>query len=540
MGIRAEETTGSDGTATIAGLAVNRTYEVTEIQAPKGYNRDTTVHKVKLTQANAKQTVTVTVNNVAQQGAIKIVKQDRDTKVKLAGAVFQWKDTSNGYTSRKTTGSDGTATIAGLSVNRTYEVTEIQAPKGYNRDTTVHKVKLTQANAKQTVTVTVNNVAQQGAIKIVKQDRDTKAKLAGAVFQWKDTSNGYTSRKTTGSDGTATIAGLAVNRTYEVTEIQAPKGYNRDTTVHKVKLTQANAKQTVTVTINNVIQKGTIKIVKQDRDTKAKLAGAVFQWKDASNGYTSRKTTGSDGTTTIAGLAVNRTYEVTEIQAPKGYIRDTAVHKVKLTPANANQTVTVTITNKRKTNTNGLLIKKVDNKYKNVGLSGAEFTLYRLDGKVAARGVTNAKGELRFTNLEENWEYNLVETKAPNGYFKNTNKTRISFKNRKNFVWTYTICNTRQISIDFHKYGEVPGGAPVPLKGAVFDLYDSSGKKIATNLVSGKDGLVRWPNVREGIYRLTETRAPKGYLRCHFWFNIQRTGLNTAEYKIFRRDIIGI
>ncbi|MEN2665756.1 MSCRAMM family protein [Listeria aquatica] len=101
MGIRAEETRGSDGTATIAGLAVNRTYEVTEIQAPKGYNRDTMVHKVKLTQANAKQTVTVTVNNVAQQGAIKIVKQDRDTKVKLAGAVFQWKDTSNGYTSRR-------------------------------------------------------------------------------------------------------------------------------------------------------------------------------------------------------------------------------------------------------------------------------------------------------------------------------------------------------------------------------------------------------------------------------------------------------
>ncbi|MEN2665758.1 prealbumin-like fold domain-containing protein [Listeria aquatica] len=101
MGIRAEETRGSDGTATIAGLSVNRTYEVTEIQAPKGYNRDTTVHKVKLTQANANQTVTVTVNNVAQQGAIKIVKQDRDTKVKLAGAVFQWKDTSNGYTSRR-------------------------------------------------------------------------------------------------------------------------------------------------------------------------------------------------------------------------------------------------------------------------------------------------------------------------------------------------------------------------------------------------------------------------------------------------------
>lgn len=44
------------------------------------------------------------LNNKANYGAIKIIKQDVETKVRLAGAVFEWKDTTNGYTQRVTTG----------------------------------------------------------------------------------------------------------------------------------------------------------------------------------------------------------------------------------------------------------------------------------------------------------------------------------------------------------------------------------------------------------------------------------------------------
>ncbi|MCO5448409.1 prealbumin-like fold domain-containing protein, partial [Enterococcus faecalis] len=125
------------------------------------------VHKVTLTSAQANKVVTVTIDNVAQKGAIKIVKQDKDSKKRLTGAEFQWKDIVTGKTGIVTVGIDGTITIPNLSVNRTYEITETKAPTGYVLDKTVHKVTLTTAQANKTVTVTVDNVAQKGAIKIV-------------------------------------------------------------------------------------------------------------------------------------------------------------------------------------------------------------------------------------------------------------------------------------------------------------------------------------------------------------------------------------
>ncbi|HBI1630594.1 TPA: hypothetical protein I0F55_RS15150, partial [Enterococcus faecalis] len=94
-------------------------------------------------------------------------------KKRLAGAEFQWKDTVTGKTGTVTVGTDGTVTIPNLSVNRTYELTETKAPAGYVLDKTVHKVTLTTAQANKIVTVTIDNVAQKGSIKIVKQDKDS-------------------------------------------------------------------------------------------------------------------------------------------------------------------------------------------------------------------------------------------------------------------------------------------------------------------------------------------------------------------------------
>ncbi|EGG54108.1 hypothetical protein HMPREF9520_02323, partial [Enterococcus faecalis TX1467] len=90
---------------------------------------DKTVHKVTLTTAQANKTVTVTVDNVAQKGSIKIVKQDKDSKKRLTGAEFQWKDTVTGKTGTVTVGTDGTITIPNLTVNRTYEIQKRKHPQ---------------------------------------------------------------------------------------------------------------------------------------------------------------------------------------------------------------------------------------------------------------------------------------------------------------------------------------------------------------------------------------------------------------------------
>ncbi|WP_423778142.1 SpaA isopeptide-forming pilin-related protein [Enterococcus faecalis] len=501
-------TVGTDGTVTIPNLSVNRTYEITETKAPTGYVLDKTVHKVTLTTAQANKIVTVTVDNVAQKGSIKIVKQDKDSKKRLTGAEFQWKDTVTGKTGTVTVGTDGTVTIPNLSVNRTYEITETKAPTGYVLDKTVHKVTLTTAQANKVVTVTVDNVAQKGSIKIVKQDKDSKKRLTGAEFQWKDTVTGKTGIVTVGTDGTVTIPNLAVNRTYEITETKAPTGYVLDKTVHKVTLTTAQANKVVTVTVDNVAQKGSIKIVKQDKDSKKRLTGAEFQWKDTVTGKTGTVTVGTDGTVTIPNLSVNRTYEITETKAPTGYVLDKTVHKVTLTTAQANKVVTVTVDNVAQKGSIKIVKQDKDSKKR---LTGAEFQWKdTVTGKTGTVTV-GTDGTVTIPNLSVNRTYELTETKAPAGYVLDKTVHKVTLTTAQaNKVVTVTIDNiAKKGSLAIIKVDKDSGKR---LAGAEFKWRDTVTGKVGT-AVADKNGQALITNLPVNrVYEITEVKAPNGYI----------------------------
>ncbi|EGO2851356.1 hypothetical protein IBQ19_000001, partial [Enterococcus faecalis] len=243
-------TANNNGEVLITGLAGDRIYNITEIKAPNGYILDNRIHRVDLRGQGGK-TYTLIVNNEAKRAHLKLAKQDVDTRARLAGAQFRWRDTVNGNTGVVTTNANGETTLQNFSVNRVYEITEIKAPNGYILDRTVHRVLLPANSAGKTYTFTKDNKANYGAIKIIKQDVETKERLSGAVFEWRDTTNGYTQRVTTGWDGTVTISGLSVNRVYEIREVQAPAGYSRNTTPTRVSLTQNHAGQTIAIVREN-------------------------------------------------------------------------------------------------------------------------------------------------------------------------------------------------------------------------------------------------------------------------------------------------
>ncbi|MDV7776355.1 SpaA isopeptide-forming pilin-related protein [Enterococcus faecalis] len=501
-------TVGTDGTITIPNLSVNRTYEITETKAPTGYVLDKTVHKVTLTTAQANKVVTVTIDNVAQKGSIKIVKQDKDSKKRLTGAEFQWKDTVAGKTGTVTVGTDGTITIPNLSVNRTYEITETKAPTGYVLDKTVHKVTLTTAQANKVVTVIIENTAQKGSIKIVKQDKDSKKRLTGAEFQWKDTVAGKTGTVTVGTDGTITIPNLSVNRTYEITETKAPTGYVLDKTVHKVTLTTAQANKVVTVTIGNVAQKGSIKIVKQDKDSKKRLTGAEFQWKDTVTGKTGTVTVGTDGTITIPNLTVNRTYEITETKAPVGYVLDKTVHKVTLTSAQANKVVTVTIGNVAQFGS--IQIIKTD-RQTGKRLAGAVFEWKDTTNGYTSRIVTDKNGVAKVSGLSVNRTYELKEVIAPSGYHLDSTIKKVelttAYANKTLSVNMYDLAKRGNL-----KLVKQDKDSRKRLAGAQFRWRDT---------VNGNTGVVTTNSNGEAIlynfsvnrvYEITEIKAPNGYV----------------------------
>ncbi|MFQ6833754.1 MAG: SpaA isopeptide-forming pilin-related protein, partial [Enterococcus faecalis] len=362
--------TNENGELLFSNLSPDGEYYLVETKAPNGYELDETKHPISFA-GKADYTLTYRVKNTqqVQTGSIKIVKQDKDSKKRLAGAEFQWKDTVTGKTGTVTVGTDGTVTIPNLSVNRTYELTETKAPAGYVLDKTVHKVTLTTAQANKVVTVTIDNVALRGNLKLVKQDGYSKQRLAGAQFRWRDTVNGNTGVVTANTNGEATLYNFSVNRIYEITEIKAPNGYILDKTVHRVLLPSNYAGKTYTFTKNNQAQKGAIKIVKQDGYTKQRLAGAQFKFRDTTNNYTATFTADRNGEVLIPGLAGDRIYEITEIKAPNGYIIDRRVHKVDLR-GQGGKTYTLVLNNQAQKS--AIKIIKQDG-YTKQRLAGAQF-----------------------------------------------------------------------------------------------------------------------------------------------------------------------
>ncbi|MDB1639020.1 MSCRAMM family protein [Enterococcus faecalis] len=499
-------TVGTDGTVTIPNLSVNRTYEITETKAPTGYVLDKTVHKVTLTTAQANKVVTVTVDNVAQKGSIKIVKQDKDSKKRLTGAEFQWKDTVTGKTGTVTVGTDGTVTIPNLSVNRTYEITETKAPTGYVLDKTVHKVTLTTAQANKVVTVIIENTAQKGSLAIIKVDKDSRKRLAGAEFKWRDTVTGKEGTVVADKNGQALITDLPVNRVYEITEIKAPNGYILNNKTYRVILTTNFADKIGYYTIENVALRGNLKLIKQDSYSKQRLAGAQFRWRDTVNGNTGVVTANANGEATLYNFSVNRIYEITEIKAPNGYILDKTVHRVLLPSNYAGKTYTFTKNNQAQKG--AIKIVKQDG-YTKQRLAGAQFKFRDTTNNYTATFTADRNGEVLIPGLAGDRIYEITEIKAPNGYTIDRRVHKVDLRGQGGKTYTLVLNNQAQKSAI--KIIKQDGYTKQRLAGAQFKFRDTTNNYTAT-FTADRNGEVLIPGLAgDRIYEITEIKAPNGY-----------------------------
>ncbi|NSS79334.1 hypothetical protein HRG32_11400 [Enterococcus faecalis] len=501
-------TVGIDGTITIPNLAVNRKYEITETKAPTGYVLDKTVHKVTLTTAQANKVVTVTVDNVAQKGSIKIVKQDKDSKKRLTGAEFQWKDTVTGKTGTVTVGTDGTVTIPNLSVNRTYEITETKAPTGYVLDKTVHKVTLTTAQANKVVTVIIENTAQKGSLAIIKVDKDSRKRLASAEFKWRDTVTGKEGTVVADKNGQALITDLPVNRVYEITEIKAPNGYILNNKTYRVILTTNFADKIGYYTIENTAQEGSLAIIKVDKDSRKRLAGAEFKWRDTVTGKEGTVVADKNGQALITNLPVNRVYEITEIKAPNGYILNNKTYRVTLTTNFADKIGYYTIENVALRG-NLKLIKQ--DSYSKQRLAGAQFrwrdTVNGNTGVVTA----NANGEATLYNFSVNRIYEITEIKAPNGYILDKTVHRVLLPS--NYASkTYTFTKNNQAQKGAIKIVKQDGYTKQRLAGAQFKFRDTTNNYTATFTANRNGEVLITGLAGDRIYEITEIKAPNGYI----------------------------
>ncbi|WP_342222550.1 MSCRAMM family protein [Enterococcus faecalis] len=499
-------TVGIDGTITIPNLAVNRTYEITETKAPTGYVLDKTVHKVTLTTAQANKVVTVIIENTAQKGSLAIIKVDKDSRKRLAGAEFKWRDTVTGKEGTVVADKNGQALITDLPVNRVYEITEIKAPNGYILNNKTYRVTLTTNFADKIGYYTIENTAQEGSLAIIKVDKDSRKRLAGAEFKWRDTVTGKEGTVVADKNGQALITNLPVNRVYEITEIKAPNGYILNNKTYRVTLTTNFADKIGYYTIENVALRGNLKLIKQDSYSKQRLAGAQFRWRDTVNGNTGVVTANANGEATLYNFSVNRIYEITEIKAPNGYILDKTVHRVLLPSNYAGKTYTFTKNNQAQKG--AIKIVKQDG-YTKQRLAGAQFKFRDTTNNYTATFTANRNGEVLITGLAGDRIYEITEIKAPNGYIIDRRVHKVDLRGQGGKTYTLVLNNQAQKSAI--KIIKQDGYTKQRLAGAQFKFRDTTNNYTATFTANRNGEVLITGLAGDRIYEITEIKAPNGY-----------------------------
>ena len=193
-----------------------------------------------------------------QQGAIEVKKVDENGKA-LSGAVFVATNTADSSIAFKIgpTNSSGYATTGNTVPFGTYKVKETVFPTGYQSSgTSEWTVTLNKNTPNGTITINAVNEQIPGNCKIVKTSEDGKV----ADISFTLTGNGVNKTVKTNASGEIQIDNLKPGQ-YVVTE----QNYDKYEPQEARTVTVVSG-QTATVTFNNTLRRGDLKVIKTSED----------------------------------------------------------------------------------------------------------------------------------------------------------------------------------------------------------------------------------------------------------------------------------
>lgn len=385
-------------------------YQFVEVKAPTGYQLDATPVPFTISP-NQTTPIQVTKENQVVTGSVVLSKVDSDSKKELSGAVFDLQSADGTILqSNLTTNSQGQLTVSNLKAG-SYQFVETQAPVGYELDSTPVTFEIKKGES-AAVQVIKENTLIKGGVVLTKEDAEDGHILPGAVFELQDDKgNVLQTGLTTNESGRLEVNDLVPGH-YQLVETESPTGYEKDST--PIPFTVEKGKQdSVQLTKKNKVVPGSVLLTKVDSETGKTLAGAVFELQDK-DGHTLQENLVTDnfGHLSISGLKVGH-YQLVETQAPKGYELDTTPIKFEITKDMSHKNVEVTKENTPEEKS--VRLEKRDRQTEQL-LSGAEFELRDEDGKVLQSGLVTDKNGVIFLKGLANGNYQLIETKAPNGY----------------------------------------------------------------------------------------------------------------------------
>ena len=620
--------TNAKGESEVKITKTQDTVYLREISGPSGYVLDTKAYGVKLVVG---QTASKNLTDKEQKGALTIYKEgevltgatvteDGVTfayeKRKLKGAVYSVYASADIKAADGTliykkgalvkdnlvTGDDGSVTLKDLYLG-TYTVTETKAPDNYvckGESKTVELVYAGQTVEVQTGSATFLNERQKAAVRVEKQDEETKNPLSGGIYGLYAAEDikvdGKTvvpkgtliEKATTGADGKASYkAELPINYSYSIREIQAPELYLRnseDTYTFTFKFTNdKEEKVNFSYTFTNKRVNATIDLVKEDSKTGNSAQGdAVFEGAiyglyaredinhpDGRSGVLYKKdeqvatlTTDKEGKASVSNLYLGK-YYLKEITPPVGYLLDEEEHDVNCN-YEGDQVETVkrnTVSKEDVIKQPFQLIKAADNDKTDADLlKGAGFSAYLIssltvkdDGSYdftnATPIVLTEDGKTEMFTDERGYacsipipygRYIVRETTTPHNFMPVDDFiVTVTENSTTPQVWRVLLDDEFKAKLKIVKQDDETK-QPVLLANTEFKVYDLDAKKYVEQVTTypntvvhksyftDENGYLILPeSLKCGNYRIEEVRAPDGYTQNTQYVEI-KVDKNTA------------
>lgn len=620
--------TNAKGESEVKITKTQDTVYLREISGPSGYVLDTKAYGVKLVVG---QTASKNLTDKEQKGVLTIYKEGEVLtgatvtengvtftyeKRKLKGAVYSVyagadiKAADGTLIYKKgalvkdnlVTGDDGSVTLKNLYLG-TYTVTETKAPDNYvckGESKTVELAYAGQTVEVQTGSATFLNERQKAAVRVEKQDEETKNPLSGGIYGLYAAEDikvdGKTvvpkgtliEKATTGADGKASYkAELPINYSYSIREIQAPELYLRnseDTYTFTFKFTNdKEEKVNFSHTFTNKRVNATIDLVKEDSETGNSAQGdAVFEGAiyglyaredinhpDGRSGVLYKKdeqvatlTTDKEGKASVSNLYLGK-YYLKEITPPVGYLLDEEEHDVNC-DYEGDQVETVkrnTVSKEDVIKQPFQLIKAADNDKTDADLlKGAGFSAYLIssltvkdDGSYdftnATPIVLTEDGKTEMFTDERGYacsipipygRYIVRETTTPHNFMPVDDFIVTVTENSSTpQVWRVLLDDEFKAKLKIVKQDDETK-QPVLLANTEFKVYDLDAKKYVEQVTTypntvvhksyftDENGYLILPEALKcGNYRIEEVSAPDGYTQNTQYVEI-KVDKNTA------------
>lgn len=620
--------TNAKGESEVKITKTQDTVYLREISGPSGYVLDTKAYGVKLVVG---QTASKNLTDKEQKGALTIYKEGEVLtgaavtengvtftyeKRKLKGAVYSVyagadiKAADGTLIYKKgalvkdnlVTGDDGSVTLKDLYLG-TYTVTETKAPDNYvckGESKTIELVYAGQTVEVQTGSATFLNERQKAAVRVEKQDEETKNPLSGGIYGLYAAEDikvdGKTvvpkgtliEKATTGADGKASYkAELPINYSYSIREIQAPELYLRnseDTYTFTFKFTNdKEEKVNFSHTFTNKRVNATIDLVKEDSETGNSAQGdAVFEGAiyglyaredinhpDGRSGVLYKKdeqvatlTTDKEGKASVSNLYLGK-YYLKEITPPVGYLLDEEEHDVNCN-YEGDQVETVkrnTVSKEDVIKQPFQLIKAADNDKTDADLlKGAGFSAYLIssltvkdDGSYdftnATPIVLTEDGKTEMFTDERGYacsipipygRYIVRETTTPHNFMPVDDFiVTVTENSTTPQVWRVLLDDEFKAKLKIVKQDDETK-QPVLLANTEFKVYDLDAKKYVEQVTTypntvvhksyftDENGYLILPeSLKCGNYRIEEVSAPNGYTQNTQYVEI-KVDKNTA------------